>query len=164
MSDLNKEEIGKRIKALRTQQGLTMEQFGEIFDPPASKSIVSRWEKGKSIPSNERLQTISNKYGISTFKILYGTESLVKIANIKNLDYLNSIDWNALDHISNTSIIHYIKLVISNRNNKEISEELFILSGALYSAIKERHTATYIPRKEEAIEAFKNLIAAIDSL
>lgn len=72
MNELNKEEIGQRIKALRTQNGLTMEQFGEIFEPPASKSIVSRWEKGKSIPSNERIQKIADEYNISTFYLLYG--------------------------------------------------------------------------------------------
>ncbi|MFZ8764817.1 helix-turn-helix domain-containing protein [Enterococcus diestrammenae] len=68
----NKSEVGKRIRSIRTKKGLTLEEFGLIFDPPASKSIVSRWESGKSVPSPERIKTITEHFNISTMYLLYG--------------------------------------------------------------------------------------------
>lgn len=50
---------GARIKQIRLSLGLNMEEFGKKFKPVASKSIVSRWEKGVSLPSAERLSLIA---------------------------------------------------------------------------------------------------------
>lgn len=58
-SNLNK-IIGKRIYLIRKSLGLTMKEFGErMGNPVASDSIVSRWEKGVSVPNNERLKRIA---------------------------------------------------------------------------------------------------------
>ena len=43
MYSYNKEEVGKRIKSIRQQKGLTQESFGELFG--ASKGNVATWEK-----------------------------------------------------------------------------------------------------------------------
>ena len=59
MSFLNK-IIGKRIYLIRKSLGLTMKEFGErMGNPVASNSIVSRWEKGVSVPNNKRLKRIA---------------------------------------------------------------------------------------------------------
>lgn len=66
-------EVGQRIKSIRIQKGLTMKEFGELVgDPITSESIVSRWEKGKSLPNNKRLKIISVAGEISTDELLYG--------------------------------------------------------------------------------------------
>lgn len=71
--DINKEDVGKRIYMIRKSLGDTMKEFGDrMGNPPASDSIVSRWEKGKSLPNNERLKTIAELDGLSVNKLLYG--------------------------------------------------------------------------------------------
>lgn len=72
----DKLEVGKRIRSLRNKNGLTLEEFGQIFDPPASKSIVSRWESGKSIPSSNRIKEISDHFKVSAFYLLYGRKTI----------------------------------------------------------------------------------------
>lgn len=53
--------------------GLTMKEFGErIGNPIASESIVSRWEKGVSVPNNKRLKKIAIEGGFSTDELLHG--------------------------------------------------------------------------------------------
>lgn len=84
----DKLEVGKRIKSIRTKNGLTLEEFGLIFDPPASKSIVSRWESGKSLPSPERIKIISDEFNISTLYLLYGTITLEDSRYIDNYIHL----------------------------------------------------------------------------
>lgn len=47
-----------RIKDLRTDLGLNMDEFGKLFDPPASKGAVSNWENGYNLPNNKRIKDI----------------------------------------------------------------------------------------------------------
>ncbi|MEH6892135.1 helix-turn-helix transcriptional regulator, partial [Bacillus sp. JJ864] len=39
-----------RIAEIRRDKGLTLEEFGKLVDN-AGKSIVSKWEKGSTIPN-----------------------------------------------------------------------------------------------------------------
>ena len=43
--------IGKRIKEIRLESGLSQQKFGEILS--VSQDTVSLWEKGKSVPTTE---------------------------------------------------------------------------------------------------------------
>lgn len=52
-----KKVIGERIKDIRLNKGMTLEEFGKLFN--ASKSIVYRWENGTSFPNPERLKAIA---------------------------------------------------------------------------------------------------------
>lgn len=52
-------EIGKRIKAIRLELGLTMEEFGLKFNQTASKGAVSNWENGYNLPNARRLKKIA---------------------------------------------------------------------------------------------------------
>lgn len=72
MNNTQKKQVGERIKKIRTSLGLTMSEFGKKFDPPASDSIVSRWESGKSLPNNERLKQITEFSKVSMAFLLEG--------------------------------------------------------------------------------------------
>lgn len=50
--------VAREIRQVRQSLGLTMKEFGELFKPIADNSIVSRWEKGKSVPNAIRLHKI----------------------------------------------------------------------------------------------------------
>lgn len=107
-------DIGLRIKKIRKKQGKTLEEFGELFSPPASKSIVSRWENGKSIPNVERLQRLSEIADCSVDEILYGTlEENILMLMYRCLNYIN-VDYKYLTDILkvegySASEIYYMK-------------------------------------------------------
>ncbi|MEB6292245.1 helix-turn-helix domain-containing protein [Mammaliicoccus sciuri] len=51
-------DLGKKIKNIRLQNGLTQEEFGDRF--LGTKSLVSKWESGRNRPNPERLRKIAN--------------------------------------------------------------------------------------------------------
>ena len=67
---IDKKEVGRRIFNIRLNMGLTLEQFGKLFD--AEKSNVQKWEKGLSLPRRERLETISKLGNMIVNQLLYG--------------------------------------------------------------------------------------------
>lgn len=73
-SDGEKKKIGSRIKKIRLEKGMTLEEFGKLFD--TSKSNVSMWEKGRSLPNPERMKQIA-KIGDTTIS------ELIKIDEVK---------------------------------------------------------------------------------
>lgn len=66
------EELGKRIKEIRFKMGKSQEEFGELFNPPAPKSAVSRWEHGGS-PNKKRIKKIAQLGNISVDYLLNGS-------------------------------------------------------------------------------------------
>ena len=60
--------IGKRIKEIRTEHGLSQQKFGALLC--VSQDTVSLWEKGKSVPTTEFLISIAKQFNISTDYIL----------------------------------------------------------------------------------------------
>ena len=91
---IDKKLIGERIKNIRQQRGMTLEEFGKMFG--ASKSNVRSWEIGKNLPNPERLKTIAKIADISVDTLLYGkmkeriSKMLSQIA--KTNPKFNSID------------------------------------------------------------------------
>ena len=62
------EVIGKRIKEIRLEQGLSQQKFGEKLS--VSQDTVSLWEKGKSVPTTEFLIAIATNFDVSVDYIL----------------------------------------------------------------------------------------------
>lgn len=75
MEKIDKKAVGARIREIRLARGMTLEEFGNLFS--ASKSIASRWEKGKSIPNNIRIKAIADMANISVQELLYGIKEKV---------------------------------------------------------------------------------------
>lgn len=55
--------LGKRLKTLRTESGLTQEEFG--FPYSLKKSTVSQYESGASRPDDELKKRIALDYNVS---------------------------------------------------------------------------------------------------
>lgn len=89
-----KKKIGHKIRQIRKRQnggkGLSMEEFGKLFDPPASKGVVSNWENNYNYPNEKRLQRIAELGGISTRDLLYGpyTGIMEKVESESNEEYI----------------------------------------------------------------------------
>lgn len=67
------ELVGDKIKSIRLGYGDNMREFGERFSPTASDSVVSRWEKGKSVPSPKRLKRIAELGNMTVDELLGNT-------------------------------------------------------------------------------------------
>src|SRR5690625_3538497 len=67
--DINNELVGFRIKNIRQNLGMTQEEFGNLFD--ATRSNVSKWERGSSLPNKERLKQIAKIGDMTVEELLY---------------------------------------------------------------------------------------------
>lgn len=63
--------LGQRIKSIRLRLGKNQSEFGEMFDPPAPKGAVSRWEHGGG-PNKQRLKKIAELGGVSVEYLVNG--------------------------------------------------------------------------------------------
>ena len=58
--------IGEKIIELRQERGWTQKQLGEKFQSPKDFTVISRWERGKVIPTTEHIIEMSSIFKIST--------------------------------------------------------------------------------------------------
>lgn len=106
---VNKKEVGERIKSIRLSMGMTMEGFGELFN--ANKATVNNWEKGRNLPIPKTLSNVAFQGQISVDELLYGKK---KPCYWKEVDYADlwesncGLTWcfenpcsNPKDHIMN---------------------------------------------------------------
>jgi len=70
--------IGKRIKSIRISKGIDLAKFGKMVNPPASASIVSRWERGINLPNSQRIKSIAEIGNVSVNFLLNGTQMSIK--------------------------------------------------------------------------------------
>ena len=66
-------DLGQKIKELRMDKGLTMEEFGKLCN--TEKQTVNNWEKGRNEPSPDRLKMIADVAGKSVSEFVYGVPS-----------------------------------------------------------------------------------------
>lgn len=69
---MNMECIGKRIREIRLESGLSQQKFGAVLS--VSQDTVSLWEKGKSVPTTEFLISIAKNFSVSVDYILCLTD------------------------------------------------------------------------------------------
>lgn len=60
--------IGKRVKEIRIEHGLSQQKFGELLS--VSQDTISLWENGKSLPTTEFLIAIAKQFDVSADYIL----------------------------------------------------------------------------------------------
>lgn len=61
--------LGEKIKNHRLNKGMNLREFGEYIDN-TSDSIVSRWEKNRSVPKGKRLKLIADDMNITVTELL----------------------------------------------------------------------------------------------
>ena len=93
---VNKIETGNRIKQIRLSKGDTLEEFGvriaRVLNIPSrkapSKSNVSKWEAGSSLPNTTRLKAIADIGEITVEELLYGSPNVTVSVDIEQSDNL----------------------------------------------------------------------------
>ena len=88
----NKIEVGARIRVIRLEKGLTMNQFGKSIHD-AADTLVSRWESGKCLPNARRIEAIANFGEITVEELLNGKRKEVEptLANFTTEQLLDEI-------------------------------------------------------------------------
>ena len=66
----NQAAFGRRLKALREKNGLSMLAFGKEIGTSASR--IKHWEEGKSAPSASWIVTICERFDVSAESLLTG--------------------------------------------------------------------------------------------
>lgn len=143
--ELDKIALGNRIKSIRLEKSMNLKEFGYYIDN-TSDSIVSRWEKGKSVPNAKRLKLIANAGGISVNELLYGSlksyigskimecyEELLSGRNVDGLEnfkdylisngaqiYLNFFPEASYDNVTDSHVKEFILTWVYHKNLDEI--------------------------------------------
>ena len=92
---MEQKRIGRLLKELRKEKGITQEQFAEKFN--VSSRTVSRWENGNNMPDLDILIEISDYYGIDLREIFKGErksdtmDKETKETVLESVDYANMI-------------------------------------------------------------------------
>ena len=69
-------EIGKKLKKVRVQSGMTQENVAEKIN--VSRQTISNWENEKSYPDIISVIELSNLYSISLDVLLKGDEKMIE--------------------------------------------------------------------------------------
>lgn len=142
---LTKEEkklIGQRIKQIRREKGMTMEEFGNLLS--TSKSIVYRWEIGTNLPNPERLKTIAKIADISIDELLYGSFT-------QRLGNILSKTLNENEKYKNLNFSTLYKHIQKQTFNTELSNmeiELFVKSYLDDWVTKEQEKGITLSRED----------------
>ncbi|MBO5912031.1 MAG: helix-turn-helix transcriptional regulator [Clostridia bacterium] len=67
--------VGEKIKKLRTDNGLTQDEFAEKIY--VTRTAVSKWESDRGFPNIDSLKAISKYFSVSLDELLSGDEILV---------------------------------------------------------------------------------------
>lgn len=129
-NEYDKKKIGKKIRTIRLDKGMTLEEFGKLFN--ATKSIVYRWENGTSLPNPERLKAIA-KIGDTTVEELINVDKdyqdFIKLLIVKDPDIKQLILYKLVNFPYEYDKEYQNKSVFS-RSGKKILEILFFIPYA----------------------------------
>lgn len=109
---LSKEEkvlIGRRIKEIRLEKGMTTKEFGKLFG--ATDSNVTSWEKGRTSPTPERLKAIAKIGDTTVEELLNWSRNNVIIETIEGYETL-------LDHAFNNFQFQENYMIFTNKEVK----------------------------------------------
>ena len=77
--------IGKRIKRIREELGISMSDFALLIDDKAKSGTVANWETGKNLPNRKRLNRIAELGNTTVNQLLnsnplsdYSTDELLQ--------------------------------------------------------------------------------------
>lgn len=131
---VNLEDVAKRIKRIRLENGWTLEELGEKLD--TSKVSVFSWESGRNLPNKMRIKMISDLANISVNELLYGEQNniisfeLLTDINLKNnhsipigfdiedvLDFLNKTDYETLEVFKDSYLVEDIRAMMYEYDN-----------------------------------------------
>ena len=122
--------IHTRIRKIRQNLGLTMEDFGKKFTPVASKGVVSNWENGYNFPNNERIKRIAELGNVTVDYLLEGKVTFKEIYLMPTDErekYLNQTS-NSIKY----EVLQYMSKKYTTLDDFETIEEAMLLYEVFY--------------------------------
>ena len=113
---MDQQKIGRFLKELRKEKGITQEQLAEQFS--VSNRTISRWENGNNMPDLDILIEISDYYEVDLREILNGERKSENMNKEMKETVLQAVDY------TNTEAERYNKRV---RLCNTIAMGLFLL-------------------------------------
>ncbi|MBB5887310.1 transcriptional regulator with XRE-family HTH domain [Lactovum miscens] len=159
LKQISNNGLAGRIRQIREELQLTLEEFGRCVSPPATKSIIWNWENKFVTPNKKRLESIAMLGCTSVQYLLTGKNDLSKeIWFLQETDSLAGkamvLYKEAYDEF-NKSFINTLEVIglISERSKdeSEISDhEIYTLQDnlTLYKQINHNIFQIICPRKE----------------
>ena len=142
------ETIGKNIRKLRKERGLTQEELAELLG--VSFQAVSKWENKSGLPDISQVVPLANIFGVTT-DTLFGTETMDTSGEID--DFIREIEYKLCNRIDKsvlecdlecaTEVCERLKIYPSNYRLLAYS------MGLLFSVIED---LTVSGRNEEAMK------------
>ena len=90
---MDKIKIGNLLKELREDRGLTQIQLSQklVEDGGYSDALISKWERGQTLPNIDDLKRLANYFGVSVDEILNGTRN--KEENLEEKYFIYNNEW-----------------------------------------------------------------------
>lgn len=128
MRNINKKEVGKRIKRIRQNKGMNLEEFGKLFS--VSKSNVSKWESGANLPNSERLHTIAKLNNQTVDELLYGDfeEYIINLTKDIITEFMidNLVDINKDNYMRFFKSAYPIFISAINRKKESFNKNVYM--------------------------------------
>ena len=105
---MDQKKIGRFLRALRSQRGLTQEQVAERLG--VSNRSVSRWENGATMPDFDLLMQLSDSYGVEVGELLDGERRPGGAAGEPKETLLKAADYQNTEKIAHTKNFFYFFL------------------------------------------------------
>ncbi len=152
MKPINKEAISTRIKQLRKEKNMTLEEWSALFG--SNKSAGSKWENG-TIPYKKTLDRMAEIGEKSVDWILFGTFTDYITDFIKQFPsiYNEIIKWEGEEYFSNKAKI------LTDKGKTYGDDEAIILE-----LLSDRYNRDYFIRQDEFLDYLKNLSLKISDI
>ncbi|HAQ2434739.1 TPA: helix-turn-helix domain-containing protein [Enterococcus faecium] len=94
-------KVGRKIRSIRMELGMTMEQFGSYLDN-SPKSTIATWESGRNIPSKKKLRLVADIANCSVENLLFD-EDFIPEKSKNNLVLSRKIEKYSINKAQNTN-------------------------------------------------------------
>lgn len=130
-------ELGKKIKMLRTERKMTMQELADASD--LSKGYISMLEKGRNpqtkkpiVPSLNTVSNISEALGLSIEQLLEGVNSDVELPEISVISQINKVT-SQLTPPRQQKVYHYAEEQLDEQQLEEHSN-IYMIHGRASAA------------------------------
>lgn len=106
---MDQKKIGKFLKELRKEKGMTQEQLAEILG--VTNRSVSRWENGVNMPDFDLVIEIANYFDVSVEEFLDGERRTDMIDKQTEETLLKVADYNNEEKIVFSKRLHFLFLL-----------------------------------------------------
>lgn len=155
--EINRKEIGLRIRKIRKDNKLTYKNFGDLI-LHAAPGTVSNWESGIYVPNSQRLEQIAKLGNTSVDYLLWG-DADTHIENIL-LDLSKKVNFN-MDKFKDELVSRVLLNKVPYGDTVELIKILLDIDSSLFSVFKEHNIFTEFDINENDFSPLELSVASV---